>query len=328
MTDTPRTDDPQPNAPPKRRGARWWVGPMVAFVAESVAFTSAVGLLVSGQMMDALWIVQLALLFAMLLAILWVGAMRRRDWSEPLARLAALLPKVHAGEEPIESLAGIGGKLEPIARTCAQLLRELRGEKAQMAELRQEMQQRVATRTVALERAIGSLRQQAVRDPLTGLFNRRMLDAYLPEAIERCKSASSPMCLLMIDVDYFKPLNDSLGHAAGDQMLRSIAQIIRSTIRETDAAFRCGGDEFVVVLEGHDMESGQSLGKRIASLADALGRTFRVAQAPRLSVGIATVPPAHALTAHDLLTKADEVLYQIKAEHHTEDAMARTRRSA
>ena len=105
---------------------------------------------------------------------------------------------------------------------------------------------------------------------MTGLYNRRLLDQHLPPIIDRCRNTQTHLSLLMIDVDHFKKLNDTLGHAAGDEMLRDIAQIIRSTIRENDSAFRYGGDEFVVVLEGFDAEAGQALGDRLISLVDAL----------------------------------------------------------
>jgi len=71
-----------------------------------------------------------------------------------------------------------------------------------------------------------------------------MLDQYLPQMVEKCRGAENRSSVLMIDVDHFKLLNDTLGHAAGDDFLRDIGQIIQSTIRDQDAAFRCGGDEF------------------------------------------------------------------------------------
>src|SRR5262249_27222215 len=145
-----------------------------------------------------------------------------------------------------------------------------------LAELEAEMSQRVAGRTDALERVIGSLRQQATRDPLTGLFNRRLLDQQLPELISQCRANALDLAILMIDVDHFKHLNDTLGHAAGDELLRSIAQIIRSSIREQDHAYRCGGDEFVIVMPDADSETAHSMAARVTSLVDGLSRTLKV----------------------------------------------------
>ena len=326
MTEMPRTQDEahRSDADGRRPGRR--IAPALLMIAQGVGFVALVGLLLSGHLLEAMWVFQFVLAAGMLLAVLWAGARRRRVWNEPLARLEALLPEVREGREPIEALAAIGGRLAPLAGQIRELLRELRQERSSTKHLREEIRQRVASRTEGLERTIGALRQQAARDPLTGLFNRRMLDAYLPEAIERCKAEDRPLCLLMIDVDHFKQLNDSLGHPAGDDMLRSLAQIIRSTIGEADIAFRCGGDEFVVVLEGCDDDAGRALAARLSSLADALGRTFHLACPPRLSIGISSLSNLRELSAAALWRQADEALYQIKAEHHIRtDA---TRRSA
>ncbi|HSU65406.1 MAG TPA: GGDEF domain-containing protein, partial [Tepidisphaeraceae bacterium] len=228
-----------------------------------------------------------------------------------------------------ESLSRVGSLAEPLAIACTDMARELRMERARTQQLQEEVRLKVAGRTEALERTIGALRQQAARDGLTGLFNRRMLDAYLPEAIERCRSAKLPLAVLMIDVDNFKPLNDTLGHAAGDQMLKSIAQIIRSTISETDLAFRNGGDEFVIVFEGCAAETARLKQERLNSLGKALGRTFRLTPPPTLSIGMTMLADLKDATAPALLRQADQSLYTVKAEHHTAAPVAPpTRRSA
>ena len=117
----------------------------------------------------------------------------------------------------------------------------------------------------------------------------------------------------MIDIDYFKTLNDTLGHAAGDELLRDIGQIIRSTIRENDAAFRCGGDEFVVVLPGCTEESAQSMAERLNSLVKALTRPLRLAQQPKLSIGLSTLNSIREPSAAGLLEEADKRLYEVKS---------------
>lgn len=243
-------------------------------------------------------------------------------------RLGNLLRDVRDGREPIASLAQNAGPLGEVAAACHDLAHDLKTEKARAAHLENEVRQRIANRTQALERTIGALRQQAARDGLTGLFNRRSLDAYLPDAVERCRSAGAPLCLLMLDIDYFKPLNDTLGHASGDQMLKSVAQIIRSTIRENDLAFRCGGDEFVVVLEECDSGAGRAIAERLGALGDALGRTFRLIPPPTLSVGRAMLAEARTPTASGLLERADEALYLVKAAHHSASASQPPSKSA
>jgi diguanylate cyclase (GGDEF)-like protein len=158
------------------------------------------------------------------------------------------------------------------------------------------------------------------------LFNRRLLDQYLPQAVARAKHVRDDLCLLMIDVDNFKLLNDTLGHSAGDDLLRAIGQLIRSAVRGEDVAFRCGGDEFVLLLPGYDQKAGRALGDRLIMLVDALAKTIRVPLAPRLSIGVATVGTLSGeVTAQALLQEADKSLYDMKEQHHSNDPDHATR---
>ena len=271
----------------------------------------------------ATWTLLLMLAIGSLLANGWAMVQRRRAWLEPLEMLRDLVPRIRGGELPIEELSRVPGGLAPAAALFQELLRDLRRQRVELARLNEETSQRVANRTHALERTIGSLRQQATRDVLTGLNNRRALKAHLPAAVERCKTSGAGLCLLMMDVDYFKTLNDTLGHAAGDGLLRTIGQIIRSTVREGDLAFRCGGDEFVVLIEGCSIEAGNALAERLISLVDALGRTFHVPHAPRLSIGVASLAELDDPTPAALLQQADKHLYDVKGARRAAAGVSR-----
>jgi diguanylate cyclase (GGDEF)-like protein len=319
------TEVTDPSIEKSRAGKNRLISALVVMV-ESCGFLGLTALFVSGRLTDGLVVLQLMLAVALPVAVMWATVRRRRNWHQPLGQLEELIPRVRDGTEPIESLGRVGGKLAPLAGLCQQILRDLREEKLRIAQLEEEVRQRIASRTEALERRIGALRQQAARDGLTGLFNRRALDDYLPEAIERCKGEKMPLCVLMIDVDNFKPLNDTLGHAAGDQMLKSLAQIIRSTLREGDVAFRNGGDEFVTVLEDCTPDVGAELAERIRSLGGNYGKTFRVQHPPELSIGIANLDKIREPNAQILLRAADQALYRVKTAHHaTTGAPARKR---
>ena len=141
------------------------------------------------------------------------------------------------------------------------------------------------------------------------------MDEHLAKAIERSAAAGTPVSVLMIDVDHFKPLNDTLGHAAGDELLRSIGQIFRSTLRENDTAFRCGGDEFVVVLDGSDLICANALAQRLGTTVNGLVKTLKVPALPHLSIGAATLSEVTPCTAGALLKVADKRLYAAKANH-------------
>lgn len=247
----------------------------------------------------------------------------QRRWVRPTQQLQRLLTEIRAGSAPIEELANVGGAAGPLAEAVGEILRELRKQKASVAELEAEIRQRVAHRTSALERTIASLRQQATRDALTGLYNRRMLDEHLPKVVEHTLAEGADLCVLMIDIDHFKSLNDTLGHAAGDVLLKTVGELIRSAIRGGDAAFRCGGDEFLILLPGCGRGEAQSLAGRLTSLVDSLSKSFRVEDKPRLSIGICCLSELASRTPANLLREADAALYEVKAAHH--DASRKSR---
>jgi diguanylate cyclase (GGDEF)-like protein len=274
------------------------------------------------------WTTQVMLCVVALLAAAWGAVHRHHYWTVPMRRLREQVRRAQRGEVAIESLSDLGGGPAELVPMLQELLRDLRVQKAEVAALEAEMRHRLASRTDALERTIESLRHQATRDGLTGLFNRRFLDSFLPRAVQKCQAAKSDLCLLMIDVDHFKKLNDTLGHPAGDALLKSVGQIIRSTARGEDVAFRFGGDEFVVVMLGSNDKAGKALADRITSLVDALCRTYKVTPRPRLSVGIVTpamLPEGQQATAELLLAEVDKRLYAVKAAHHAAQPRAESK---
>ena len=238
-------------------------------------------------------------------------------YHRPLRQLRHTLEEISRGEAPLDELRIVPGPMASLHPALMALLHDWRQQKAETAKLRHEMRQRIAHRTDALERIIGSLRQQATRDALTGLFNRRMLDQHLPQLLERCRAENAELCLLMMDVDHFKLLNDALGHAAGDSLLQALGQLIRSGIREHDLAFRYGGDEFVVLLPDSGRQEAKSLGERLIRLVDDLARTLHVERPPRLSIGFSTLGHGQSTSAAELLRQADEALYGVKAARKT-----------
>jgi diguanylate cyclase (GGDEF)-like protein len=251
-----------------------------------------------------------AMLFGTLVCVL---QSLEASWKGPAKELTEKLRKIRAGELAMEELGDVNGGLKPLAVLTAELLHDVRAERKRLGELEHEMRQRIAHRTEALERMIGSLRQQATRDALTGLFNRRMLDQHLPELIQTCRSSSQDLCVLTIDVDNFKLLNDTLGHGEGDALLRSIGQLIRSAVRQSDAAFRCGGDEFLIVLPSTDHDAAQALADRLVSLVDGLTQTLKLKPRPGLSIGQARLSEVPDATPEALLAEADRSLYEQKS---------------
>ncbi len=259
------------------------------------------------------WVEVLVIPVLLLSAGLLLAMRHDRRWSVPACKLLESVPQVREGLAPIEQLSEVTGPLEPVVKLVQDLLHQIRRNEVSIAELNEEVRRRIANRTDALERQIGSLRQQAARDGLTGLYNRRMLEQFVPRLIERCRNEKLDLAVLMIDIDFFKQLNDTLGHAAGDELLRDVARIIQSGIGHKDIAVRYGGDEFVVLMPGADSTAAQATANRLSSLVEGLTRTLRVSTAPRLSIGMAQLSQLGAATPQDLLLAADRSLYDAKA---------------
>ncbi len=158
------------------------------------------------------------------------------------------------------------------------------------------------------------LQESAVTDSLTGLRNRAAFIEHLRHAVERARRGGHRFGLLYLDVDGFKAINDTLGHGAGDAVLREVAARLRAVLRAAEIAARLGGDEFVVLAEtGGDLET---LAQRVA---DALGAPYVVdgAEVPiQVSIGVARFPN-DGLDADSLLNAADGAMYAAKRGRRT-----------
>lgn len=160
-----------------------------------------------------------------------------------------------------------------------------------------------------------ALRQQSVRDPLTGLFNRRYLDEALAIEVPRATRAREPFSVIMLDLDHFKRFNDTHGHDAGDAVLQAIGGFLKRDVRGGDIACRYGGEEFCLVLPGTSLEVAQERGRQLCQGVRSLPLDFRgqALGTLTLSMGIATFPD-HGETAETVLHVADAALYKAKAE--------------
>jgi diguanylate cyclase (GGDEF)-like protein len=164
-------------------------------------------------------------------------------------------------------------------------------------------------------RAEAEIIHLARHDVLTGLANRAEFNAKLQEASKRMKRNGGAVTVMMIDLDRFKVVNDTLGHPAGDQLLVEVARRLKASVRETDVLARLGGDEFAVIQEGgpNQHEGAIALALRIIN---AIARPFDLDGHPAsigTSIGI-VLAPEHGLDPEELLKKADLALYAVKAE--------------
>jgi diguanylate cyclase (GGDEF)-like protein len=162
-------------------------------------------------------------------------------------------------------------------------------------------------RVMALRARVRLLEGLAVTDPLTGAFNRRHLDQCLVTAIERRARLGEGASLLLIDVDRFKQVNDTLGHPAGDHVLRSIAAIVGSRARRVDALFRAGGEEFALLLAGADLHDATKVAEELRA---AIERAPLADEELTVSIGISDLRAAH--TSEGWMQEADAALYLAK----------------
>jgi two-component system cell cycle response regulator len=156
------------------------------------------------------------------------------------------------------------------------------------------------------------LRRQASHDPLTDLWNRHAMSEILARELKRAKRESSTLSLIMADLDHFKNINDTLGHAAGDEVLREAAKRMSACVREYDAPCRYGGEEFLILLPGLDLPGAAVRAEQIRS---ALSIPFHIGEGLHdvtCSLGVTATSGAAGFDAAALLQEADEALYAAK----------------
>ncbi len=157
-----------------------------------------------------------------------------------------------------------------------------------------------------------AVRQQALLDPLTGLFNRRYFDDRVEPEIDRCRRLGYPLGLLFADLDGLKEINDVLGHPAGDAALRLTATTLQASLRTTDLLTRWGGDEFVMILPGQTIEGLRTVAEKLR-VALASQSLFAAEDARGITISMGgAVYPAHAESAEGLVEAADRALLAAK----------------
>ena len=168
-----------------------------------------------------------------------------------------------------------------------------------------------------------SLRAQSIRDPLTGLFNRRYMEETLERELRRAARDRHPVGILMLDVDHFKRFNDHHGHDGGDAVLAGLGTLLAGNVRGGDVACRHGGEEFVLILPGASTIESR---RRAAELLEVT-RDFQIVHGGQLlgpvtcSVGVAAYPE-HGTTREALLRAADTAVYRAKHEGRNQVVVA------
>jgi diguanylate cyclase (GGDEF)-like protein len=153
-------------------------------------------------------------------------------------------------------------------------------------------------------------------DDVTGLYNQRKLYKDLQSLVDKFQSEKDPFCVLFIDIDHFKRVNDNYGHLVGTKLLENVANDVKSLLRDSDYSYRYGGDEFVVILTNSDGQSGKVVGERILKKIKSCEYTFDIREETKsiklsVSIGVAEFP-TDAKNAEEVLAIADRMMYEAK----------------
>jgi len=158
-------------------------------------------------------------------------------------------------------------------------------------------------------RLVDELREQAIHDPLTGLYNRNYFDQIIQKVTEKASSGKHSVGIVMIDIDRFKLVNDRLGHQRGDDILKMVANALRTVLRKEDAIFRYGGDEFLAILhqsEGYTPRVIQRFREAVSGIDS--GSDIRLT----LSIGAVLWQPGEEVSIDTALSNADALMYEDK----------------
>jgi diguanylate cyclase (GGDEF)-like protein len=169
-----------------------------------------------------------------------------------------------------------------------------------------------------------TLQLNAVTDPLTGLYNRRLFSETFERELNRGRRYGSPLGLVVLDLHRFKEVNDKHGHPRGDEVLRAAAATLKKALRTSDFAFRIGGDEFALLLPQTDAEQALALSRRVETVFLEMVPPLQLSVAVSMDHGVATFPQ-DGEQADQLIRVADERLYRLKQANHGRSANGGTR---
>lgn len=238
----------------------------------------------------------------------------------PLARLHAAVQRIEGGDLGARAGLDRSDELGLLGRAFDAMAARLQAHTADLERevaLRSAHIQRQNEELARVNQHLGTMNQQlerlATTDGLTGLANRREIERAMEFELDRARRVAHPFCLLLLDLDHFKAVNDTWGHQRGDEVLVNVADALRCILRNTDLQARWGGEEFLVVLLDTGREAGLRTAEKVRAAVEALGMRDPAGQPLPItvSVGVACFPEDGS-ESRSLFAAADEALYRAK----------------
>lgn len=310
-TPNPAPTDAKAESPrPKRRA--WDDVPLrqklVLLIAAACVWGAVVGVAVA-HWQWSVWVI----IAGIALVATALGRVAHAWAAAPVEDLAYRLERVARPDRPTTTNqlpSGRADELGRVYRAVRKIAAHASRDRQEATRLRRNLDSSIAEAT---RRATVQLSQLAMRDPLTNLGNRRFLDKHLDALVRSCAQADTDLVAVAIDLDNFKAVNDELGHAAGDELIVFAATLIRGSVRDDDVAIRMGGDEFVVLMPGCELDRAAAFVDRLRKLfTEHVRMTLPHEPQPNLSAGIASLLRDRARDGAALIEAADRYLYRAK----------------
>lgn len=275
--------------------------------------------LFDSDLAGALWRVQSAQLLTILVVAIVCFPISRslvRKWSTPLRELLRATERLAAGRPPKPVAIVTNDEMGFLSSAFNDMAARLIAGRKDLIAANTSLEKKVQDRTRDLQLAVRQLEEMASTDPLTGLTNRRAFNEALTQMFRQSVVKRNDLACVMIDLDGFKRINDTLGHETGDRLLTLVARVLKENCRRTDVVGRLGGDEFIVLMPGADEATATQVGDRI--LASFNEEAAELIQDPELadrltmSAGIAFRLRSDPESPAELMSQADMALYQAK----------------
>jgi diguanylate cyclase len=244
------------------------------------------------------------------LAAMWLAWVVAGQFSRPLEFISQAAARIEAGDRQTAIPTSMRTtELKQLSTALSRMTQHLLLRENALRESNERLEMRVAERTEELARANAHLETLALHDALTGLHNRRSMDLLLEQAFTQHQRSMQSLGVLMADIDHFKRVNDTWGHATGDVVLKAVALCLQAQVRHSDVAARYGGEEFLIMLPDTSLDGINRIAEKIRAAVAALA----LAEVGQITVSLGgAMADLSQDTIESMVQHADAALYEAK----------------